>query len=139
MNSQTFKFAVIQWIDDKYYLETSFIKGFNSFEEAKNEAYKLAEEKSNNENTRISHGKPGYFLKTENEQLNKTKPSPYVEKTIVEYGAEFGNTTYYYSVVDWFDDVTEKIEEYYDVEENVNCYCHSQKYTLCTPCQLKDN
>jgi hypothetical protein len=133
------KFAVVQWIDDKYYLETSFFKGFDSFEEAKQEAYRLAEEKSNDQNTRIGHGKPGYFLKT-NVDLNKINVSPYIQKTIIEYGAEFGNTTYFYSVVEWFDGVTEKIKEFYDVvEEDDECYCSSQKYTLCSPCQLKFN
>jgi hypothetical protein len=115
-----YKYAVVHWLDSNDYFNAGFIKGFDNLEEAKKEAYRLAEEKSDNETTRKSHRRRGHFLKKKEMQLNNINVSPYHDKTIVEYGAEFGDTIYYFSIVPWFHGVTNNWDSESDNTPEIN-------------------
>jgi hypothetical protein len=105
-----FKYAVVHWYNYRKGLSAGFLKGFYDLDEAKTFAYDRAKEENDEDNDKVI---------TEDEITDINGPgkygSPYANWTIVGYGGEYpdGYSTTFYSVVEWFEGVTNEWNEFF--------------------------
>ena len=96
-----YKYAVVHWYNYRKELSAGFVGGFHDFEEARKYAFLKAELDA------FCNGTD--YIITEDEITDKNGPEksdkPY--KSLIGYGgSKDGYATTFYSVVEWFDAVT---------------------------------
>jgi len=113
-NNTMYKYAVVFWYNYRKELHAGFLKGFNDFDIAKRYALQKAEQDL------IDFEENDEGVITEDEITDNNGPgksgSPY--KSIIGYGGtnHTGYATAFYCVVEWFDGVTNKWDEFKDDE-----------------------